>query len=187
MHHARHALLILLSALAIAWATPSTAQVVVVRITTPPPPLPVYVQPVIPGPDYFWAPGYWCWGPDGYYWVPGTWVLAPAPGLLWTPGYWAWRENIYVWHAGYWGPRVGFYGGVNYGFGYPGVGFHGGYWNGGGLSFHPAGPHLRPVQPNQCLPQDRRPQYNGDKCQLQRRQRRHQRQAECGGPRGRQG
>jgi len=138
MHHARHALLILLSALAIAWATPSTAQVVVVRITTPPPPLPVYVQPVIPGPDYFWAPGYWCWGPDGYYWVPGTWVLAPAPGLLWTPGYWAWRENIYVWHAGYWGPRVGFYGGVNYGFGYPGVGFHGGYWNGGVFAYNRA-------------------------------------------------
>ena len=31
---------------------------------------------------------------------------------------------------GYWGPHVGFYGGVNYGFGYFGVGYGGGYWRG---------------------------------------------------------
>jgi WXXGXW repeat (2 copies) len=101
---------------------------VLIRITTPPPPLPVYVQPVIPGPDFIWVPGYWAWGEFGYFWVPGTWVRAPASGLLWTPGYWAWSEGVYVWRAGYWGPRVGFYGGVNYGFGYTGVGYHGGYW-----------------------------------------------------------
>jgi hypothetical protein len=35
-----------------------------------------------------------------------------------------------LWHAGYWGPTVGFYGGVNYGFGYPGHGFYGGSWRG---------------------------------------------------------
>jgi hypothetical protein len=101
---------------------------VLIRITTPPPPLPVYVQPVVPGPDFIWVPGYWAWGEFGYFWVPGTWVRAPAPDLLWTPGYWAWSEGVYVWRAGYWGPRVGFYGGVNYGFGYTGVGYHGGYW-----------------------------------------------------------
>jgi hypothetical protein len=33
-----------------------------------------------------------------------------------------------VWQEGYWGPHVGFYGGVNYGFGYFGSGFVGGYW-----------------------------------------------------------
>ena len=32
--------------------------------------------------------------------------------------------------AGYWGPHVGYYGGVNYGFGYMGVGFAGGAWRG---------------------------------------------------------
>jgi hypothetical protein len=25
---------------------------------------------------------------------------------------------VYIFHAGYWGTQVGFYGGVNYGFGY---------------------------------------------------------------------
>ena len=103
---------------------------VFVSVTVAPPVLPVYVQPPCPGDGYIWTPGYWAWGPDGYYWVPGTWVVAPAPGLLWTPGYWGWGEGVYVWHPGYWGPHVGFYGGVNYGFGYLGVGFAGGYWQG---------------------------------------------------------
>ena len=55
---------------------------------------------------------------EGYYWVPGTWVEPPAEGLLWTPGYWGWGNGAYVWNAGYWGPTVGFYGGIDYGFGY---------------------------------------------------------------------
>ena len=104
---------------------------VFVSVRIGPPPLPVYVQPACPGDGYIWTPGYWAYGPDGYYWVPGTWVLAPQPGLLWTPGYWGWGEGAYVWHAGYWGPHVGFYGGINYGFGYFGTGYGGGYWHGG--------------------------------------------------------
>lgn len=56
--------------------------------------------------------------------------MAPEPGLLWTPGYWGFAEGLYVWHAGYWGPHVGFYGGINYGYGYTGVGFWGGEWRG---------------------------------------------------------
>lgn len=111
---------------------------VFVRITVAPPPLPVYVQPVIPGPDYIWSPGYWAWGFDGYYWVPGTWVVAPAIGLLWTPGYWGYSDGIYVWRAGYWGPRVGYYGGINYGCGYGGVGYAGGYWRGGTFAYNTA-------------------------------------------------
>jgi WXXGXW repeat (2 copies) len=83
-----------------------------------------------PGDGYIWTPGYWAYGPDGYYWVPGTWVMPPSVGLLWTPGYWGWGEGAYVWHAGYWGPHIGFYGGVNYGFGYFGTGYEGGYWRG---------------------------------------------------------
>jgi hypothetical protein len=49
-----------------------------------------------------------------------TWVQPPSVGLLWTPGYWGWRDGIYVWSAGYWEPHIGFYGGVDYGFGYGG-------------------------------------------------------------------
>jgi len=107
-----------------------------VSVRLAPPALPVYVQPVVPGPGYIWAPGYWAWGADGYFWVPGTWVLAPTPGLLWTPGYWGWGGGLYLWHAGYWGPHVGFYGGVNYGFGYGGVGYGGGYWNRGNFVYN---------------------------------------------------
>jgi WXXGXW repeat (2 copies) len=109
----------------------SNAQVAVgISVRVGPPVLPVYAQPVCPGPGYIWTPGYWAYGDDDYYWVPGTWVLAPEPGLLWTPGYWGFAEGVYVWHRGYWGPHVGFYGGINYGYGYTGVGFWGGEWRG---------------------------------------------------------
>jgi YXWGXW repeat-containing protein len=108
----------------------SRAQVAVgVSIHVGPPALPVFTQPICPGPGYVWTPGYWAYGDDGYYWVPGTWVVAPV-GMLWTPGYWGWGASVYVWHPGYWGPHVGFYGGINYGFGYTGIGYAGGYWRG---------------------------------------------------------
>jgi len=110
-------------------AVPSQAAVSIgISVGFAPPPLPVYDQPPIPGPGYIWMPGYWAWGPAGYYWVPGTWVLPPGIGLYWTPPWWGWNGSVYVFHAGYWGPRVGFYGGINYGFGYFGTGYVGGYW-----------------------------------------------------------
>jgi len=110
-------------------ATPS--QFVAVSITIPPPDLPVYDQPPCPADNYIWVPGYWAWDAEGvdYYWVPGTWVLVPRPGLLWTPGYWSWSGASFVWIDGYWGPVVGFYGGVDYGFGYFGDGYVGGHWD----------------------------------------------------------
>jgi hypothetical protein len=101
-----------------------------------PPPLPYYEQPPVPGPGYIWTPGYWAWAPAGYYWVPGTWVMPPRVGLLWTPGYWGFVGGVYMFHAGYWGPHVGFYGGVNYGFGYGGVGFAGGRWVGNSFAYN---------------------------------------------------
>jgi len=133
-------LLILLAAFAMAPTRSSAAQLSVgVSIRIGPPVLPVYAQPVCPGPGYIWTPGYWAYDPvDGYYWVPGTWVVAPAPGLLCTPGYWGWSGGFFIWHAGYWGPHVGFYGGVNYGFGYTGVGYLGGYWRGGAFFYNRA-------------------------------------------------
>jgi len=111
---------------------------VAINITagTPPPVLPVYTQPICPGPGYIWTPGYWAWGPEGYYWVPGVWVVAPTPGMLWTPPYWGWSGGVYLFHPGYWGPHIGFYGGVNYGFGYTGLGYHGGYWNGNNFYYN---------------------------------------------------
>src|SRR5579859_5065221 len=114
-----------------------------VAVVVAPPPLPVYEQPLIPGPGYIWTPGYWAWGPDGYFWVPGTWVLAPFPGELWTPGYWAWDNDDYFWNEGYWGPEVGFYGGIDYGFGYTGYGYYGGYWNNGTFFYNTAVNNIR--------------------------------------------
>lgn len=103
-----------------------------------PPALPYYPQPICPGIGFIWTPGYWAYSDDGYFWVPGTWVLAPAVGLLWTPGWWGWYGGRYWWHSGYWGSRVGFYGGIDYGYGYAGIGYHGGYWRGGAFFYNRA-------------------------------------------------
>jgi hypothetical protein len=135
----------LLAALMV-FAVPSplpAAQISVgISVHVGPPALPVVaVQPIAPAPGYIWAPGYWAYGPSGYYWVAGTWVLAPV-GMLWTPGYWGWGGGAYVWHAGYWGPHVGFYGGINYGFGYGGVGYVGGRWNHGVFAYNTAVSHV---------------------------------------------
>ena len=129
-----------LAALLFALPCASYSQVSIgVSINIAPPVLPIYVQPVCPAPNYIWTPGYWAWGEFGYYWVPGTWVLAPQPGYLWTPGYWGWGAGgVYVFNPGYWGLHVGFYGGVNYGFGYGGVGFVGGEWRGGSFAYNTA-------------------------------------------------
>jgi len=109
-----------------------------VQASEPPPPLPDYEQPPCPVAGYIWTPGYWAYAPVGYYWVPGTWVAPPRVGLLWTPGYWGAVGGVYMFHAGYWGPHVGFYGGVNYGFGYTGAGFAGGRWVGGTFAYNRA-------------------------------------------------
>jgi hypothetical protein len=117
----------------------SSAQVSVgVAITIAPPELPVYDQPICPGDGYIWTPGYWAWGDDDYYWVPGTWVLAPEVGFLWTPGYWGWGDGRYIFYDGYWGPVIGFYGGINYGFGYFGHGYEGGRWDNGRFFYNRA-------------------------------------------------
>jgi hypothetical protein len=134
----RSCFVILLSLALAGLAAPvaSEAQVICTGNSSPPPELPVYEQPPIPEPGYIWVPGDWGIGASGYFWVPGTWVLPPAVGLLWTPGYWGWRDGIYVWNAGYWGPHIGFYGGINYGFGYSGVGYEGGRWENGVFAYN---------------------------------------------------
>jgi hypothetical protein len=131
----RHLRLLMLAVAMLGLSTTATGAVFL-SVAIAPPALPVYAQPICPGPGYIWVPGYWGYGPEGYYWVPGTWVISPYVGALWTPGYWGWANGLYVWHAGYWGPTVGFYGGVNYGFGYFGVGYAGGYWREGSFYYN---------------------------------------------------
>ena len=138
----------------------------------PPPALPVYDQPEAPGDGYIWTPGYWAWDDavQDYYWVPGTWVMAPQPGLLWTPGYWAFEDGVYGFHNGYWGEHIGFYGGVNYGFGYFGTGYEGGYWNGDRFFYNTAvnrinisfvhNTYVRPPRP-EWIDRGPRPAFNG--------------------------
>jgi YXWGXW repeat-containing protein len=112
-----------------------------VSVSIAPPEIPVYDQPICPGDGYIWTPGYWAW--DGeYYWVPGTWVMAPEVGYLWTPGYWGWGGNGFLFYDGYWGPTVGFYGGINYGFGYFGHGYEGGRWQAGHFFYNTSINHV---------------------------------------------
>jgi hypothetical protein len=133
---------LILLALLVCLIPAASSAAVLISVGFAPPPLPVYVQPPCPEPGWMWTPGYWAYGDDGYYWVPGTWVPAPYVGALWTPGYWGWNASLYVWHPGYWGPHVGYYGGVNYGFGFFGVGFVGGAWHGGVFAYNTAVVHV---------------------------------------------
>ena len=71
-----------------------------IAVSFGPPAIPVYEQPICPGEGYIWTPGYWGWGGDAFFW-----------------------------HEGYWAPHVGFYGGINYGYGYWGHGYEGGRWD----------------------------------------------------------
>jgi hypothetical protein len=134
------AAVILAGTLAVAPATAHAAVFLSVGIA--PPPIPIYAQPIAPGYGYIWTPGYWAYGPDGYYWVDGAWVYPPYVDALWTPGYWGWGSGLYFWHPGYWGRTIGYYGGINYGFGYFGTGFYGGYWNGGHFFYNSAYNHI---------------------------------------------
>ena len=130
---------LLLVVLLLAIPAASFAQIgIAVRIG--PPPIPVYEQPICPGDGYLWTPGYWAWDDSvsDYYWVPGLWVEAPEVGFLWTPGWWGWRDGGFFFNEGYWGPTVGFYGGIDYGFGYFGTGFGGGRWDGGHFFYNRA-------------------------------------------------
>jgi hypothetical protein len=109
------------------------------KVIVVPPPLPSYEQPTIPAEGYLWVPGYWAWRksvPDDYFWVPGTWVHPPQPGLLWTPPYWSRVDGGYAFHGGYWATEVGFYGGIDYGFGYSGDGYQGGRWENGAFLYN---------------------------------------------------
>ena len=110
--------------------------------TQPPPALPDYQQPPPPADGYIWTPGYWAWSPAGYYWVPGAWVEPPYANALWTPGYWGFYGGRYSFYPGHWGLHIGFYGGINYGFGYIGLGYEGGYWHSGHFFYNSVYNHI---------------------------------------------
>lgn len=116
----------------------SSSAYVAVSVGIAPPAIPIYQQPYCPAPGYIWTPGYWSYADFGYYWVPGVWVAPPRVGFLWTPGYWGYRGGRYYFNDGYWGPSVGFYGGINYGYGYGGRGYYGGEWAGNTFRYNTA-------------------------------------------------
>ena len=112
-----------------------------------PPMLPQYQQPQLSNQNYIWTPGYWAMGNNGYYWNPGSWQQPPQMGLLWTPGYWGYNQgqNQYNYNQGYWGRQVGYYGGVNYGYGYYGNGYNGGNWQGNMFRYNTAVSMVNPT------------------------------------------
>ena len=95
----------------------------------PPPPLPEYTQPPCPAPGYIWTPGYWSYAPQGYYWVPGGLDATAAAGLPVDAGFLGIRSRRVSIQLRLLGPAYGYYGGINYGYGYTGMGYQGGYWN----------------------------------------------------------
>jgi hypothetical protein len=125
--------------------TPSSDSV---SSTTAPPPLPEEDQPPLPQDGSLWTPGYWYLRGQRYFWTPGAWVRPPQAGLLWTPAYWGFTGGFYVFHPGQWGPTVGFYGGVNYGYGYFGNGYTGGHWIGHSFAYNTAVTHVNPAVVN---------------------------------------
>ena len=117
--------------------TPARAQIGIgLSVQIEPPALLVVAQPPIPEVGYLWTPGYWAYRDNGYIWNDGVWVMPPSVGMLWTPPFWGWGSGGYLFHGGYWGAQVGYYGGVNYGFGYGGNGYQGGRWEGGHFAYN---------------------------------------------------
>lgn len=113
------------------------------QTSEPPPVLLIEEQPPVPVDGYLWTPGYWRWASGRYLWVAGAWLRPPHVGLWWTPGYWSWTGGVYTFHAGYWGPRVGYYGRINYGHGYDGDGYCGGRWAGAAFAYNTAVSNVR--------------------------------------------
>jgi hypothetical protein len=107
-----------------------------------PPPLPEEDQPALPEDGSLWTPGYWYWRDQAYVWIPGVWARPPRIGVLWTPPYWSPAGTVFVFHPGHWGLAVGFYGGVNYGYGYFGSGYSGGHWVGNSFAYNSAVNHV---------------------------------------------
>ena len=91
--------------LAVAIASPSSAQISV-YIGTPPPAV-VYEEPgPPPSAGFVWIEGYWAPARHHYKWVRGHWEHPPFEGACWThPHYDHYREG-WEWHEGHWAART---------------------------------------------------------------------------------
>ena len=151
-----------------AWAQVS------VSVTIAPPPLPLYAQPPIPGEGYLWTPGYWALGSGGAattIWVPGTWVDAAQRraccGRRATGRFSERRLLLARRLLGL--SSVGYYGGLNYGYGYNGSGYWGGRWDRGHFRYNtavnnlPSRPRARRLQraAGARAPERTRESFNG--------------------------
>ena len=162
----------ILPALAFTYLAAVAPAQIYITVTTAPPALPVYEQPPCPEEGWMWSHGYWAWDDDGYYWVPGEWVPAPYTGAMWTPPWWGWQNGRYLFHEGYWGNEVGYYGGIDYGYGYMGEGFSGGEWRDGRFAYNTAVMRVNPtvirntyvnetIVRERTIPNERHVAYNG--------------------------
>jgi hypothetical protein len=102
-------------------------------INIAPPPLPVYEQPPVPTEGYLWTPGYWMYVLRVISGCRALGLNRPAGAGL-DARLLGWSNALYVWNSATAGRNVGFYGGVNYGYGYYGRGYEGGYWRGNDFS-----------------------------------------------------
>jgi hypothetical protein len=125
--------------------SPNSSSSGTVSTAATPPPLPAEEQPTLSEDGYLWTPGYWYWREQRYIWMPGAWARPPQVGFLWTPAYWSSAGTTFVFHPGHWGTTVGYYGGVNYGFGYFGNGYTGGHWVGNSFAYNSAINHVNPA------------------------------------------
>jgi hypothetical protein len=121
-------------------STASFAQVGV-SVQIAPPELLTYDQPICPGDGYIWTPGYWA-SDTAYYWYPGHGWWLPNQGSFGRPAIGGWGGAGFIFNEGYWGPSVGFYGGIDYGFGYFGHGYEGGPWQNGHFFYNTAVNHV---------------------------------------------
>jgi len=138
---------------------------------TEPPTLPDYEQPPCENDGYIWQPGYWAYNNRNldYCWIPGIWIAPPRPEVLWTPPYWGYEGGGYHFHQGYWAHEVGYYGGINYGFGYTGHGFYGGEWREGRFNYNTVYVRINPAMVHhnyeirrvEILHEHNRPSFNG--------------------------
>ena len=115
--------------------TSSFAQVGI-SIGIAPPPIPIYEQPYAPAAGNNWT------GLLGlrFRLLLGPWRLDPSAArrIPMDPGILGLRRAARSLNEGYWGPTVGFYGGINYGYGYGGQGYYGGRWVGNTFRYNTA-------------------------------------------------
>jgi hypothetical protein len=67
-----------------------------------PPPPPMEMMGMRPGPRHMYTRGHYRWTGRHYKWVRGYWVMPPRPRAVWVPGNWAPRRGGHVFIGGYW-------------------------------------------------------------------------------------